>query len=367
MIDYFGELNKEIELGLTQDQIPMGFDRLSNYVGLRKATYYLLGGFTGSGKTSIADNAFILNPYDWLIGEGKTSNLKLRVIYFSMERRRNYKLAKWLARKVFLDRGSPLLSVNKIMGWTSKQYKLTKDEHDILELYADYINYLLNDVVTIIDGPINPMGIKKYVDNYAAQNGRIEKLDEHNSTYIPNNPNELVLIVYDHIKLQKKETRTDKSGEKIKLFSKKEIIDQSSEDARKFRDFYGYSVLKISQFNRSISNPIRIKNGDVEPQLEDFSESSQTQEDSDVTLALFDPMRYNVEDPSGYDLSQLRDANGAKMYRSLKILKSSFSSDDIRIGMAFQPVIGIFKEMPKLAETTVDTYQSIINNTYFLN
>ena len=42
-----------------------------------------------------------------------------------------------------------------------------------------------------------------------------------------------------------------------------------SDELRYARDFYGYSPVVVSQFNRDISNPIRIKNGDVEPQLED--------------------------------------------------------------------------------------------------
>jgi hypothetical protein len=40
-----------------------------------------------------------------------------------------------------------------------------------------------------------------------------------------------------------------------------------------------------------------------EPQLEDFSDSSSTQND-DVIIALFDPLRYKVEDTSGYDLGK---------------------------------------------------------------
>jgi len=44
------------------------------------------------------------------------------------------------------------------------------------------------------------------------------------------------------------------------------------------RDFFGYSPVLVSQFNRDISNPIRIKNGDVEPQLEDFADSSSDAE-----------------------------------------------------------------------------------------
>lgn len=365
MIDYYDKLEQEIQIGLSSNQIPMGFDRLNNHVGLRKATYYLLGGYTGSGKTSLLDDAFVLNPYEFIISDKNIANLKLKIFYFSMERRKNYKLAKWLSRKIFIDKGI-IISVNKILGWVDKEYKLTFDEHDIVKSYKDYINYMLNDVITIIENPQNPMGIKKTVDKYAEENGKREKIDAHNFIYIPNNPNELVMVVYDHIGLQKKETRSYPSGDKVRLSTKKEIIDQSSEDARKFRDVYGYSIVKVSQFNRDIANPMRIKNGDVEPMLEDFKDSGSTQEDADVVLALFDPMRYKVQDPSGYDLSKLRNEYGAKMYRSLKILKNSYGSDDIRIGLGFQPIIGNFKELPKIKDITETDYQAVVNGSYFL-
>ena len=362
--DYFEGLEKEIQYGLTQDQIPMGFDRLNHHVGLRKATYYLIGGFTGSGKSSFLDDAFILNPYDFIISSKNTKGLKLKIFYFSMERRKNYKLGKWISRKIFIDTGR-IISVNKILGWVSEENKLNDEEIEVIKSYKDYINLMLNSVVTIIENPQNPMGIKKTIDSYAESNGTWIKADEFNRRYVPNDPNEQVIVIYDHIGLQKKETRSYPNGDKIRLSSKKEIIDQSSEDARKFRDVYGYTIVKVSQFNRDIANPTRIKNGDVEPMLEDFKDSGSTQEDADVVFALFDPMRYKVSDPIGYDLDQLRNQFGAKMYRSVKILKNSYGSDDIRVGLAFQPILGIFVEMPKIQDTTDSTYQTIINNTYF--
>ena len=149
MIDYYEKLEEEIQQGLTQEQIPMGFERLSNYVGIRKATYYLIGGFTGSGKTSLLDDAFVLNPYDWVISDKNTSNLKLKVFYFSMERRKNFKLAKWLSRKIFLDHGI-IVSVNKILGWTSQNYKLTLDEHDLVKSYKEYFNTMLNEGLQLL-------------------------------------------------------------------------------------------------------------------------------------------------------------------------------------------------------------------------
>ena len=129
---------------------------------------------------------------------------------------------------------------------------------------------------------------------------------------------------------------------------------------------YGYTPVVVSQFNRDISNPIRQKNGDVEPQLEDFAESSQTQNDADVVLGLFDPMRYKMSDPN-YNLAKLKDQYGAKYYRSLRLIKNSYGEDDIRVGLGFLGQIGMFKELPRKDKITDADYEAIINKTYFLN
>jgi hypothetical protein len=112
---------------------------------------------------------------------------------------------------------------------------------------------------------------------------------------------------------------------------------------------------------------MRLKNGDVEPQLEDFADSSSTQNDADVVLALFDPMRYKVADSSGYDLEKLKDSYGAKYFRSLRLIKNSYGEDDIRVGLGFLGQIGMFKELPRQRDITDDDYYSITNKTYFLN
>jgi DnaB-like helicase C terminal domain len=362
-INYFESLEKEIQKGLNEDLIDMGFKRLNNYIGLRKSTNYLIGGMTGSGKTSATDSIFVLNPYEWINSKYNTSNLKLKIFYFSMERRKNVKLAKWISCKIFQDK-EIIISPDKILGWTSKNYKLTLDEHDLVLEQKDYINCLLNETVTLIENPQNPMGIKKVIDAYATANGTFEEVDQFNKVYIPNNSKEVVLVVKDHLGLLKKETRKYKNGDVVRLSSKKEIIDAASEDDRKFRDVYGYSVIQVSQFNRSLSNPTRIKMGQ-DPLLDDFKDTGNVTEDADVVLSLFDPWRYNIEDPSGYDLQRLRTQNGSKMYRNLKILKNTYGAEDVRIGLAFQPVIGMCKEMPRIDEITDQDYDSILNSSYF--
>ena len=352
----FKLLKEEVEKGM-QDKnrgIPMGFNRLNRYIGIRKSMYYLIGGLTGSGKTSFIDDAFVLNPVDWALSdEGRASGINVRIWYRSMERSKTYKLAKWTARKIFIDQGV-IIPVSKLLGWTDK---MTKDEHDLFLMYEEYMNNL-SELVTIIDGPENPVGIAKDLKEYATERGKIIQEDKYNKRYVHNNPNEVTLVVIDHIGLLK--TTKDQP-------TKKDAIDKMSDELRYARDFYGYYPVVVSKFNRSISNPIRIKNGDVEPQLEDFADSSSTQNDSDIVMALFDPMRYNVEDPSGYDLNKLRDEYGGKYFRSLRLIKNSYGEDDIRIGIAFLGSIGMFKELKKRKDMTDTDYESVINKSYFLS
>ena len=350
----FEQLKQEVQLGLDgrNSGIPMGFDRLNRYIGIRKSMYFLVGGLTGSGKTSFIDDAFVLNPFDWYISQ-KDPKLKLRIIYRSMERTRVYKLAKWVGRRIFLDHGV-IIPVPKLLGWTEK---MTADEHDLFLMYQDYMGQM-DEVITIIDGPENPVGIAKELKAHAVKNGRIEQVDEYNKRYFPNNEREITIVIIDHIGLLK--TTKDQT-------TKKQAIDKMSDELRFARDFYGYTPVVVSQFNRDISNPIRIKNGDVEPQLEDFAESSQTQNDADIVLALFDPIRYKVADPSGYNLEKLKDDYGAKYFRSLRLIKNSYGEDDVRIGLGFMGQIGMFKELPKRSHMTDADYETVVNKTFFLN
>lgn len=349
----FDILKKEVEDGIQGRNagIPMGFDRLNRYIGIRKRIYFVAAGLTGSGKTSLVDDAFVLNPYDWYIGQ-KDPKIKLRIIYRSMERSRTYKLAKWICRKMFLDHGY-IISVSKLMGWTDK---LNHDEHDLFLSYKDYMEQM-DDVITIIDGPENNVGIAKHLKTHALERGRVEQLDEYNKVYIPDNENEITLVIVDHIGLLKLTKEQS---------SKKQAIDALSGDLRYVRDFYGYTPIAVSQFNREISNPIRIKAGDVEPSLDDLKDSSVPGEDADVVIALFDPMRYKVSDPSGYDLDKLIDEYGNKYFRSLRVLKNSYGADDVRIGLGFLGEIGMFKELKKRKDMTETDYENVVNKSFFL-
>jgi replicative DNA helicase len=123
---------------------------------LEDSKLFFLEDFTVTHNTSFVDNCFVLNPFDFVKSKENVNNIKLKIIYRSMERNKKYKLAKWLSGKIFLDYGT-IIPVHKLLGWTDK---MTHDEHDLYLSYRDYIGEI-EEIVNIIDAPENPIGIVK--------------------------------------------------------------------------------------------------------------------------------------------------------------------------------------------------------------
>lgn len=354
----FRNLLEEIRQGMLgkNSGLPMGFQRLNNFVSIRKSTYYLVAGYTGSGKSTLIEDAFILNPLDFILNNQIGGDFPdYEVILFSMERKKTFKLAKWLARKIFLDTGK-VFPIAKVMGWVDKDHRIDHEDFELFEVYEEYIDALVKKV-TIYEGPINPTGMNKLVREHAKENGTFDDTNEYKPIYTPNNPAKITLVASDHVGLTKKE----------KDLNKKETIDLATEHKQKWRDQWGYSILDVSQYNRDIANPMRMKNSDtVEPRLEDIKDTGTGAEAADVVLSLFDPMRYKVADVMGYDLEKLANpVDKTKRYRMLKILKNSYGADDVNIGLAFQPIVGLFKELKKRDEMTDEDYQDILSDDYF--
>lgn len=335
----------------TNKSIPIGFNRLNRFIGIRKRVYTTVFGAPGSGKSSFVHSCFILNPYDWYIREKPP--FKLKVILFSLERSVLYTLAKWLSRKIFQEEGV-VIPVAKMFKWWNEP--LTSDEIDLMNRYKGYFEEMMEHV-TIIGGGQNPTGIYKFVKDYAKSNGTFHKTNDYTTVYEPNNPNEVVIIVIDHIGLIKLESL---------MKTKKEAIDKVSEYCQYFRDVLGYTPIVVSQLNRNLNNPIYLKLESFEPTIDDIKESGRPGEDSDVVISLFDPIRYRTEDPK-YDVHRFVDKNtGAKHFRSIKVLKNTYGEDDIRIGMAFMGSTGIFKELPKSTDMEGFDYDKLFNFEYYL-
>jgi replicative DNA helicase len=350
---HFQNLIQTIDDGLSgkNEGLPTGLDRLDDYFSIKRRTMVTLAGASGSGKTQLVNQAFITEPFKYCFKNQK----KIKIIHFSMERSIVYTHAKLLSNEIFQQYGE-IISVPLMLGWY-KDKKLTSSQRDILVEYESLYDSM-EEHISIYQGQKAPDQIYAIVSKYAEANGKNIKINEYESVYVPNDPEEYVLVVVDHIGLTKKG----------KYGSKKEAIDTLVEFEQKFRDYYGYAVINVSQINRDLS---KIAKDTFAPHLDHLKETGNIGEASDCVLTIFDPIRYNTKDENYGDVARFRCENtGHKFFRNITVLKNSFGIDGISVGTAFMGETGIFKTLPKadIVESWNDyDYEKIFNYEYFKN
>lgn len=340
--------------------IPMGFNRLNKYLGLRKSIYTTIGAAAGCGKTSLVDCAYVLNPYDWYIKNQHKSNVKFEVIYFSMERKKTYKLAKWLCMKIWTEEHK-LITTDELLSW---QTTLDKRKQEMAEFYIkNYFEEMIKSgIVTIIDGQQNPTGIYKYLKAHALTKGHEEQVNQWETRYVPDNDNLITNVVHDHAG----KTKNENIGGK---YDKKLSIDKASEYYCWSRDYLGYSPIMINQFNRTSYQDIQFskkEGGDPDPTVEYWKDSGNVIEDCDVAISLFNPYKYSLEEYMGYKVNDFTDDKGNNKFRGLKIIKNSYGTDNLRIGLGFLGEVGLFRELTKAQDITQKELNNVINNDFFL-
>tara|TARA_R110002126_G_scaffold47605_3_gene133346 strand:+ start:1976 stop:2980 length:1005 start_codon:yes stop_codon:yes gene_type:complete len=310
----FDDVLNEVDRGRSGLNVglPMGFERLVQYLpNIQQGTYYLIGAGTKVGKTTLADDCFMYNPYDYL-KQNPDSPITLDIDYFSYEIEKKVKIVKGIGRKLWMDHGL-IADVNQIL---SRGVNHCSDElYEKVRGYRDYFEGM-EDCVTIHDMPDNPTGMNKYLYGKANELGTVEyeKVGTDPATgkditrfkrYTPNDPNRYWIIIIDHIALLKAE----------RGFNTKQNIDKMSQYLVQLRNNYGAIPVVIQQLAFDAENDERHKAGRLTPQIKDFGDSKYTTRDANVIMALFDPSRVGVERFQNYDVRRLGNT-----YRNLEIL-----------------------------------------------
>jgi len=313
-----------------------GMPKLDGAIGgVQRATYYLIGANTGMGKTAFVDAAFVLNPFNHFRKQNDDlPKLGFRVFYYSFEISKKRKIAKWVCYLMLVKYGI-IIDIKEVLSRTST---LSAEKYNKIKECRNFIEDMM-EFVHIYDRPCNPFGVYKNTETYMLANGKVQDMSKtvkgvelKFQAYVPNDPNEIVINVVDHISLFRPETE---------YRTKKEIIDRDSENAISLRNIYGVSRVSVSQFNRDMADMDRRRFTDLSPQLEDFKNTGNSQEDSEVTMTLFNPLRYNIQEYGGMNLNRL----GGR-YRSLSVLKSRDGADMLKLNLNFLGEAGHFREFP---------------------
>ena len=361
------QLSQEIERGIKGENgvinLPLG--RLSDYLEISKATMYTIGAESSGGKTSFALDQFMIYPLKYYLENKDKMNIKLNIIYFCMERAQVMNTAKLVSKLVYETEGV-LVPVKKIMG--RSEQKLTSTEHQLVNRYLPIVDEIFENL-KVYEGHQTAANITKIVSDYAKLHGKIKQVVDDDGemidVYVPNHPNHITLILVDHIGLISKD---------------KAEIDAFSKIMRTAKDDWKFSPVIIQQLNRNISDNGRI-GARNRPKLSDFEGTASTQQDSEVVIAIYNPYTHLtqkewealktgeviIEDICGYDLAKLRNQFMSPMYRSIHLLKNTYGGAGLWSGLAFQPMTGTFKELPKVDEITDWDYDEIVSEKIFTN
>lgn len=330
--------------------IPLALPRLGQHVQIAQKRYYLLGGASGTGKTALGHQLFILAPYAWYRKNAiltQETDVKLKIIVRNMERPTPVLIGKWACLYLQQKYGI-LMDVTSLLGYGQQKSRVTDEVFEKVTEALDYFEEML-DVVQIIPGSENPTGIWNHLKRVAEEDGQVKQITKYVKAYKPHNDKQITLVMLDHIGRISVERGFD---ERINLKKMSEYLSI-------VRDLYGFSPVVINQFNRGLQETGR--RGFIEPEERDFKGASNMYEDTDFAMALFNPLKYGKKEHAGYQCHKLVSATGVNRFRSLHILKNSYGMDDFQVGMRFIGEVGHFDELAQPQSIGDRDYRALAN------
>lgn len=328
--------------------LPNGIGTMNKYLyGTQKGRYYLIGGESGTGKTTITDFMFLFAPYRHLKEYMGTSNeISIKWTYFSFEQSTDTKIDSWASKYIF-DTYNQRLPSAYLLGKTSK--RVTKEHLKWCNEAEAYIEDML-DHVEMIDTPISPSAFKNKLIRYGSAHGTwhtqpildskgdpiLDKNGKKNLEIIgwtPKNPETTHIFIMDHVAyamLEKKDIKTN--------------IDDISTTIVFFREKAKWTFAIIQQFNTELASVDRLKHSKnaLAPQRVDFGDSRYTYRDADVVLGLLNPYAYDLKEYGNYDIMGM---GGYAIW--LFLMKNRHDGPASKsLPLFMDPVSGIFTEIP---------------------
>ena len=324
---------------------PMGFNRLIEYIpDIEKSKTYLVFGESGSGKSAFVDMAYVYNPLNWYLNNKDNTDLKLKILYYSLEISKERLLLKQIARKIYQEYNL-LLDVNYIL--SKGKHRISQEHYEIVLKKCDWFEQLSEYLIIKDNSSSNhPYAIYNDLYNYAGSVGKWTQLENNRLEYKEADPNLYTIVITDHLALVNHEKSDDT----------KTTIDKLLKHQVMFRNKCNFTFVNLMQVNRSVNDIDRIKmqRDKFFLSLSDIKDSGNPAQDCDLAVGIFNPNKYEFSSYRNYDVGQLKDRS-----RFLNIVKNRDGEANKSLGMLFLGEVGYFKELPRAIEMTPKIYEAI--------
>lgn len=319
--------------------IPSPFPNFRNdYPGVEQGKYYLVSGAAKSAKTQIASSLFVYSPL--LYAYEHPEQVRLKIFYFPLEETDEKITARFCSHLLHKLSNYKIRVSPMVLNSTNENNTAPNEVLDLLDTieYQSILNFYLEHVEFV--NQRNPTGCWKRVLQYAQEHGKIvtkeaiiggekKKLFDY---YEPNDPNEYVIILWDHAGLTELE----------RGWNLKQCIDKLSEYFIDFRDKFHYTPVLIQQQNIDTISLDAFKQKKIMPTLAGLADTKNTGKDASVMLGITNPHAFEIDEYRGYNTKRLGGYG-----RFLEIVLNREGESNGYLPLYFDGAVNFFRPLPK--------------------
>lgn len=339
------------------NSIPSPFTRFtSEFIGIEQGKYYGVTGATKSGKTQFASYMFLYTPL--LYAYQNPDKIRLKIFYYSLEETPEDVTQRLMSFLLYKVSNSKIRVSPTELQSTNNEKPVSQDVLNALK--DDEINDILKffETHTYFSPSRNATGVYNEVRKYMEEHGTVHKKpqvvkDEFGNNkevqvfdwYEPNDPDEYVIIIFDHLSL----IQTEKS------LTLKQSADKLSEYFVILRNRYRVTPVLIQQQAFEMESLDAFKQNKLRPTAQGLADSKYPARDENVLLGIFNPFKHELPEYKGYDITQLKDH-----CRFLEVILNRGGSNGGLVGIYFDGSVCYWAELPtpkdKVGMTKVYSY-----------
>ena len=345
--------------------IPSPFSSFRNdFVGIEQGRYYLVTAHQKSGKTQLASYVFLYTPL--LYAYKHREKLRLKIFYYPLEETKEEITLRFMSFILFTLSNHRVRVSPEDLRSTNESKILDESVLDLLKS-KEYLEILDFFEQTVVFGEsTNPTGSWKDLLNYADTHGKVhykempyvDKMTGEITTkkafdyYEPDDPNEYVEIIWDHVSLSGLERGMDLRQTIIKL----------SEYMVNLRNKYHYIPVIIQQQSDETQNLDAFKSMKIRPNVSGLADCKYTARDCNIMLGLVNPYAFELPKYLRYEVDKLRDN-----LRFLEVVINRNGASKGIKALFFDGAVSYFNELPawdnKPALSAIYTYLERLRQT----
>lgn len=290
--------------------IPSPFKRFrKDFVGIEQKKYYLITAHEKSGKTQMFSFLFLYTALEYAYKH--PDKIRLKVFYYPLEEDEQSIVLRYMSYLLFtLSKKNIRLSPADLES-TNEEHVLPEEVLRLLETEEYQKRFKFFEKCVEFMESTNPSGVWFDLNNYADTHGKsIYKEEEYQNRdtgemkkrkkfdhYEPDDPDEYVLIVVDHVSLL--------SQERNKTL--RETINKLSEYMVTLRNKFSYTPVIIQQQSTETADLEAFKANKIRPTTAGLSDSKYTARDCNTMLGIVNPFKFEIPTYLKYNVERFQD------------------------------------------------------------